>query len=144
MALIVSCATSSTVMAVHGGYASSGTETRNQAFSFPNISILVTSLQLHQGCYTFRRRFFILNKKRIKDSPPRKYSPFYSGKNCSSSIATEQDLMRPSQDRTALPCLPLASTFVVAVDLCRCWLRLVLVEAHGTFGAERGLSSWCA
>ena len=52
--------------------------------------------------------------------------------------------MRPSQDRTTLPCLPLASIFVVAVDKCMYWLHLVLVAAHGTFVAERGLSSWCA
>ena len=115
--LLLSHATSSIVMAVHGGYASSGIETRNQVFLFSNISIFVTSSQLHQGCYTFRHLFFILNKKRIKDSPPRKYSHFYSGKNGSSQIATEQNSLGPSQDRHT-PLSPSCLYFCCCLFIC--------------------------
>ena len=52
--------------------------------------------------------------------------------------------MGPSQDRTTLPYLPLASIFVVVVYLFIYWLHLVLVAAHGIFVAVHGLSSWYA
>ena len=89
-------ATSTVVMAVHGGQSSSMIESKNQAPFFSSTSILATSSYLHEGCYPSRHLALILDK--IKDASPRGFLPVHSEEmfllETSSYITLAKDILQ--------------------------------------------------